>query len=82
MLFMVSDFQKKVVSDEGLKKTGSDEVIYFGIKKMHQPKSSSGKDIASNIWRLVRGWCDLKIPTLSSCDEWDIWYTSWKASKV
>ncbi|GJT69785.1 RNA-directed DNA polymerase, eukaryota, reverse transcriptase zinc-binding domain protein [Tanacetum coccineum] len=24
---------------------------------------------ASNIWRLVRGWCDLKIPTLSSCDE-------------
>ncbi|GJS34015.1 reverse transcriptase domain, reverse transcriptase zinc-binding domain protein [Tanacetum coccineum] len=37
---------------------------------------------ASNIWRLVRGWCDLKIPTLSSCDEWDIWYTSWKASKV
>ncbi|GKA35549.1 RNA-directed DNA polymerase, eukaryota, reverse transcriptase zinc-binding domain protein [Tanacetum coccineum] len=37
---------------------------------------------ASNIWRLVRGWCELKIPTLSSCDEWDIWYTSWKASKV
>ncbi|GJU35697.1 reverse transcriptase domain-containing protein [Tanacetum coccineum] len=36
----------------------------------------------SNIWRLVRGWCELKIPTLSSCDEWDIWYTSWKASKV
>ncbi|GKD12513.1 hypothetical protein Tco_1196920 [Tanacetum coccineum] len=31
---------------------------------------------ASNIWKLVRGWCDLKIPTLSSCDEWDIWYTS------
>ncbi|GJU25669.1 RNA-directed DNA polymerase, eukaryota, reverse transcriptase zinc-binding domain protein [Tanacetum coccineum] len=27
---------------------------------------------ASNIWRLVRGWCELKIPTLSSCDEWDI----------
>ncbi|GKA50964.1 putative RNA-directed DNA polymerase, eukaryota, reverse transcriptase zinc-binding domain protein [Tanacetum coccineum] len=37
---------------------------------------------ASNIWRLVRGWCDLKIPMLSSYDEWDIWYTSWKASKV
>ncbi|GKD99592.1 RNA-directed DNA polymerase, eukaryota, partial [Tanacetum coccineum] len=37
---------------------------------------------ASNILRLVRGWCDLKIPMLSSCDEWDIWYTSWKASKV
>ncbi|GKA86254.1 RNA-directed DNA polymerase, eukaryota, reverse transcriptase zinc-binding domain protein [Tanacetum coccineum] len=37
---------------------------------------------ASNIWRLVRGWCELKILTLSSCDEWDIWYTSWKASKV
>ncbi|GKA84831.1 RNA-directed DNA polymerase, eukaryota, reverse transcriptase zinc-binding domain protein [Tanacetum coccineum] len=31
---------------------------------------------ASNIWRLVHGWCELKIPTLSSCDEWDIWYTS------
>ncbi|GJU42292.1 RNA-directed DNA polymerase, eukaryota [Tanacetum coccineum] len=37
---------------------------------------------ASNIWRLVRGWRELKIPKLSSCDEWDIWYTSWKASKV
>ncbi|GKA12764.1 putative RNA-directed DNA polymerase, eukaryota, reverse transcriptase zinc-binding domain protein, partial [Tanacetum coccineum] len=37
---------------------------------------------ASNIWMLVHGWCELKIPTLSSCDEWDIWYTSWKASKV
>ncbi|GKE18076.1 RNA-directed DNA polymerase, eukaryota [Tanacetum coccineum] len=37
---------------------------------------------ASNIWRLVRGWCELKIPTLYSCDEWDIWYTSWNASKV
>ncbi|GJT20177.1 RNA-directed DNA polymerase, eukaryota [Tanacetum coccineum] len=36
---------------------------------------------ASNIWRLVRGWCDLKIPTLSSCGEWDIWYTSWKLQK-
>ncbi|GJW06190.1 RNA-directed DNA polymerase, eukaryota, reverse transcriptase zinc-binding domain protein [Tanacetum coccineum] len=36
---------------------------------------------ASNIWRLVRGWCELKIPTLSSCDEWDLWFTSWKASK-
>ncbi|GJV71294.1 reverse transcriptase domain-containing protein [Tanacetum coccineum] len=28
--------------------------------------------VAFNIWRLVRGWCDLKIPTLSTCDEWDI----------
>ncbi|GKC12361.1 RNA-directed DNA polymerase, eukaryota, reverse transcriptase zinc-binding domain protein [Tanacetum coccineum] len=36
---------------------------------------------ASNIWRLVRGWCELKIPTLSSCDKWDLWFTSWKASK-
>ncbi|GJS36768.1 RNA-directed DNA polymerase, eukaryota, reverse transcriptase zinc-binding domain protein [Tanacetum coccineum] len=27
---------------------------------------------ASNIWRLVHGWCKLKIPTLSSCDEWDL----------
>ncbi|GKC70098.1 RNA-directed DNA polymerase, eukaryota, reverse transcriptase zinc-binding domain protein, partial [Tanacetum coccineum] len=31
--------------------------------------------VAFNIWRLVRGWCDLKIPTLSTCDEWDIWTT-------
>ncbi|GJT30713.1 RNA-directed DNA polymerase, eukaryota, reverse transcriptase zinc-binding domain protein [Tanacetum coccineum] len=28
---------------------------------------------ASSIWRLVRGWCDLKFPLLSSCNDWDSW---------
>ncbi|GJV49231.1 RNA-directed DNA polymerase, eukaryota, reverse transcriptase zinc-binding domain protein [Tanacetum coccineum] len=27
----------------------------------------------SSIWRLVRGWCDLKFPLLSSCNDWDSW---------
>ncbi|GKD59320.1 RNA-directed DNA polymerase, eukaryota, reverse transcriptase zinc-binding domain protein, partial [Tanacetum coccineum] len=28
---------------------------------------------ASSIWRLVRGWCDLKFLLLSSCNDWDSW---------
>ncbi|GJY64946.1 RNA-directed DNA polymerase, eukaryota, reverse transcriptase zinc-binding domain protein [Tanacetum coccineum] len=38
-------------------------------------------DIARDVWSLVRGWCDSKFPSLSSCDDWDVWYPSWKASK-
>nr|GEW83570.1 hypothetical protein [Tanacetum cinerariifolium] len=38
-------------------------------------------DTASYIWSLVRGWCDLKIPILSSYGDWDSWYSSWRASK-
>ncbi|GJU68843.1 RNA-directed DNA polymerase, eukaryota, reverse transcriptase zinc-binding domain protein [Tanacetum coccineum] len=30
-------------------------------------------DIARDIWSLVRGWCDSKFPSLSSCDDWDVW---------
>nr|GEW02237.1 hypothetical protein [Tanacetum cinerariifolium] len=37
---------------------------------------------ASNIWRLIRGWCDLKTPMLSSCDDWVSWFSSWTASRV
>ena len=36
---------------------------------------------ASNIWRLIRGWCDLKFPLFNSCVDWDNWFTSWNASK-
>ncbi|GKB45482.1 RNA-directed DNA polymerase, eukaryota [Tanacetum coccineum] len=36
---------------------------------------------ASNIWRLIRGWCDLKIPSFSSCVDGDNWYSSWRTSK-
>nr|GEU81583.1 RNA-directed DNA polymerase, eukaryota, reverse transcriptase zinc-binding domain protein [Tanacetum cinerariifolium] len=37
---------------------------------------------ASNIWRLIRGWCDLEIPILSSCHDWVSWFSSWTASKI
>ncbi|GJZ38825.1 putative RNA-directed DNA polymerase, eukaryota, reverse transcriptase zinc-binding domain protein [Tanacetum coccineum] len=37
--------------------------------------------IARDVWSLVRGWCDSKFHSLSSCDDWDVWYPSWKASK-
>ncbi|GJR92339.1 RNA-directed DNA polymerase, eukaryota, reverse transcriptase zinc-binding domain protein [Tanacetum coccineum] len=30
-------------------------------------------DIARDVWSLVRGWCDSKFPSLSSCDDWDVW---------
>ncbi|GKE93096.1 RNA-directed DNA polymerase, eukaryota, reverse transcriptase zinc-binding domain protein [Tanacetum coccineum] len=33
-------------------------------------------DIACDVWSLVRGWCDTKFPSLSSCDDWDVWYPS------
>ncbi|GJU22384.1 RNA-directed DNA polymerase, eukaryota [Tanacetum coccineum] len=36
---------------------------------------------AANIWKLIRGWCDLKIPVLNSCGDWDIGFPSWSASK-
>nr|GEX16998.1 reverse transcriptase domain, reverse transcriptase zinc-binding domain protein [Tanacetum cinerariifolium] len=37
---------------------------------------------ASHIWRLIHGWCDLKVPMLSSCDDWVSWFSSWTASMV
>nr|GEW53989.1 putative RNA-directed DNA polymerase, eukaryota, reverse transcriptase zinc-binding domain protein [Tanacetum cinerariifolium] len=36
----------------------------------------------SNIWRLVRGWCDQKFPVLSSCSDWDSWLSACNASKT
>ncbi|GKB55315.1 hypothetical protein Tco_0906068, partial [Tanacetum coccineum] len=36
---------------------------------------------ASNIWRLVRGWCDKKFSLLSSCIDWDSWLSACKATK-
>ncbi|GJS31235.1 RNA-directed DNA polymerase, eukaryota [Tanacetum coccineum] len=38
-------------------------------------------DIARDVWSLVLGWCDSKFPLLSFCDDWDVWYPSWNASK-
>nr|GEZ57579.1 RNA-directed DNA polymerase, eukaryota [Tanacetum cinerariifolium] len=36
---------------------------------------------ASNIWSLVCGWCDLKFPLLSSCNDWDSWFLPCQATK-
>ncbi|GJR29739.1 putative RNA-directed DNA polymerase, eukaryota, reverse transcriptase zinc-binding domain protein [Tanacetum coccineum] len=36
---------------------------------------------ASNIWRLVRGWCDQKFLILSTCSDWDSWLSACNASK-
>nr|GEW09968.1 RNA-directed DNA polymerase, eukaryota [Tanacetum cinerariifolium] len=37
-------------------------------------------DITSNVWNLVRGWCDAKFPLLSSCEDWESWFLHWHAS--
>ncbi|GKD71144.1 RNA-directed DNA polymerase, eukaryota, partial [Tanacetum coccineum] len=38
-------------------------------------------DIANNIWRLVRSWCDNTIPLFTSMDHWIDWLSSWHVSK-
>ena len=40
-----------------------------------------GCDIAMEVWRLVRNWCDIPFPPFTSFDNWKIWSGSWKASK-
>ncbi|GKC99053.1 putative RNA-directed DNA polymerase, eukaryota, reverse transcriptase zinc-binding domain protein, partial [Tanacetum coccineum] len=36
---------------------------------------------ASDIWSMIRAWSELKFPILSSFDDWDFWFSSWRASK-
>ncbi|GJR89589.1 RNA-directed DNA polymerase, eukaryota, reverse transcriptase zinc-binding domain protein [Tanacetum coccineum] len=37
-------------------------------------------NIAKDIWRLVRIWCDNSIPLFSSFDHWIDWLSSWSSS--
>ncbi|GJR13112.1 RNA-directed DNA polymerase, eukaryota [Tanacetum coccineum] len=36
---------------------------------------------ASEVWHRIRCWCGSVFPTMSSCEDWDIWFQSWSASK-
>ncbi|GJV49899.1 hypothetical protein Tco_1440111 [Tanacetum coccineum] len=38
-------------------------------------------DIASEVWRLVRIWCDTPFPSLTSFEHWKNWFGLWHASK-
>ncbi|GJY27205.1 RNA-directed DNA polymerase, eukaryota, reverse transcriptase zinc-binding domain protein [Tanacetum coccineum] len=36
---------------------------------------------AKEVWRLVRIWCDIPLPTFTSYGHWMSWFTSWQAPK-
>ncbi|GJZ78596.1 RNA-directed DNA polymerase, eukaryota, reverse transcriptase zinc-binding domain protein [Tanacetum coccineum] len=38
-------------------------------------------DFAKEVWRLVRIWCDIPLPTFTSYGHWMSWFTSWQAPK-
>ncbi|GKA29338.1 RNA-directed DNA polymerase, eukaryota [Tanacetum coccineum] len=38
-------------------------------------------DIASKVWRMVRNWCDIPLPSFSSHDQMRSWLCSWQVSK-
>ncbi|GJS94794.1 RNA-directed DNA polymerase, eukaryota, reverse transcriptase zinc-binding domain protein [Tanacetum coccineum] len=38
-------------------------------------------DIALEVWRLVRIWCDITSPTFTSLEHWKNWDSLWQASK-
>ncbi|GKA89227.1 RNA-directed DNA polymerase, eukaryota [Tanacetum coccineum] len=38
-------------------------------------------DTAKNIWRLVRMWCDINMPSFVSNNAWKDWLSLWPASK-
>ncbi|GJR37779.1 putative RNA-directed DNA polymerase, eukaryota, reverse transcriptase zinc-binding domain protein [Tanacetum coccineum] len=38
-------------------------------------------DAAKNIWRLVRMWCDINMPSFVSNNAWKDWLSLWPASK-
>ncbi|GJU14888.1 RNA-directed DNA polymerase, eukaryota, reverse transcriptase zinc-binding domain protein [Tanacetum coccineum] len=38
-------------------------------------------DIASEVWRMVRNWCDIPLPSFSSHDQMRSWLCSWQVSK-
>nr|GEV91696.1 RNA-directed DNA polymerase, eukaryota, reverse transcriptase zinc-binding domain protein [Tanacetum cinerariifolium] len=40
-----------------------------------------GCDTAIGIWRLIRVWIDVSMPSFSSCSEWFEWIEDWRATK-
>ncbi|GJY29516.1 linoleate 13S-lipoxygenase 3-1, chloroplastic [Tanacetum coccineum] len=38
-------------------------------------------DFAKEVWRLVRIWCGIPLPTFTSYGHWMSWFTSWQAPK-
>ena len=40
-----------------------------------------GCDTAINLWRLIRVWIDVNMPSFSSCYEWLQWIDDWRATK-
>nr|GEW02579.1 reverse transcriptase domain, reverse transcriptase zinc-binding domain protein [Tanacetum cinerariifolium] len=40
-----------------------------------------GCDTAIGIWRLIRVWIDVSMPSFSSCSEWFQWIEDWRATK-
>ena len=40
-----------------------------------------GCDTSINIWRLIRMWIDVNMPSFSSCYEWLQWIDDWRATK-
>ncbi|GKC32315.1 RNA-directed DNA polymerase, eukaryota [Tanacetum coccineum] len=38
-------------------------------------------DFAKEVWRLIRIWCDIPLPTFTSYGHWMYWFTSWRLLK-
>ncbi|GJS76437.1 RNA-directed DNA polymerase, eukaryota [Tanacetum coccineum] len=38
-------------------------------------------DIAMEVWRLVRNWCDITFPLFTSFEHWKNWFVLWHCSK-
>ncbi|GKA82233.1 RNA-directed DNA polymerase, eukaryota [Tanacetum coccineum] len=38
-------------------------------------------DIAMEVWRLVRNWCDIPFPLFTSFEHWKNWFVLWQSSK-
>ena len=38
-------------------------------------------DIAKEVWRLVRMWCDISFPPFTSFEHWKSWFGSWNVPK-
>jgi hypothetical protein len=38
--------------------------------------------MAINIWRLIRVWINVNMPSFHSCYDWLQWFEDWRASRV